>query len=61
MGGTIAVMYASLFPEKLKNLALLTAPVDFAPENTGCLGLWTSEKRLDPDLFVSLSETFRAS
>ncbi|CAA9458621.1 MAG: Polyhydroxyalkanoic acid synthase [uncultured Rubrobacteraceae bacterium] len=52
MGGTIAAMHASLFPEKLKNLVLLTAPVDFAPENTGLTGLWTSENRLDPDLLV---------
>ncbi len=52
MGGTIASMYASLFPEKLRNLVLLTAPVDFAPENTGLLGVWTDEKRLDPDLFM---------
>ncbi len=52
MGGTIAAMYTSLFPEKLRNLVLLTAPVDFAPENTGLLRLWTDEKRLGQDLFV---------
>jgi len=52
MGGTIASMYASLFPENLKNLVLLTTPVDFSRKETGLLGLWTSEDRLDPDLFV---------
>ncbi len=61
MGGTISAMYASLFPEKpLKNLVLLAAPVDFAPEDAGLLGLWTlfsrnSEAFFDPDLLV---ETF---
>src|SRR5919199_6818551 len=53
MGGTIAAMYASLFPEKpLANLVLLTTPIDFAPEKTGLLGLWTDEEYLDPDLLV---------
>ncbi len=61
MGGTIGAMYASLFPGKpLKNLVLLAAPIDFAPEDPGLLGLWTlfsrsSERFFDPDLLV---ETF---
>ena len=53
MGGTMAAMYAALFPEdSLKNLVLLTAPIDFTPEKIGLLGLWTNEKYLDPDLLV---------
>src|SRR3712207_7111290 len=28
MGGTMSAMYASLFPENLKNLILMTAPVE---------------------------------
>ena len=61
MGGTISAMYASLFPEKpLKNLVLLGAPIDFAPQEPGVLGLWTlfsrnSEGFFDPHLLV---ETF---
>ncbi len=60
MGGTIAAMYASLFPEGLRNLVLLATPVDFAPEDPGLMGLWTlfsrrSEAFFDPDLLV---ETF---
>ena len=57
-GGTISAMYASLFPDKpLKNLVLLTTPIDFAPEDPGLFGLWTiwsrnSEKLLDLDLVV---------
>jgi polyhydroxyalkanoate synthase subunit PhaC len=50
MGGTMTAMYAALFPGKpLRNLILLTAPTDFAPENTGLYGLWTSEKYFNPD------------
>ena len=53
MGGTMAAMHAALFPdEPLKNLVLLTTPIDFAPEKTGLLGLWTDEERFDPDLLV---------
>lgn len=56
--GTISAIYASLLPDKpLKNLVLLTTPIDFAPEDPGLFGLWTiwsrnSEKLLDPDLVV---------
>jgi polyhydroxyalkanoate synthase len=50
MGGTMTAMYAALFPGKpLRNLILLTAPIDFAAENTGLYGLWTSEKYFNPD------------
>ena len=55
MGGTLSVMYASLFPEGLKNLLLLATPVDFTPEDVGLYGTWFSEKYQDPDLVV---ETF---
>jgi polyhydroxyalkanoate synthase len=53
MGGTMAAMYAALFPEKpLRNLMLLTAPIDFTPDDMGLFGLWTSEKYLHPDRIV---------
>ena len=53
MGGTMSAMYASLFPGKpLKNLILLTTPIDFSPEKTGLYGLWTSEKYFDPDMLA---------
>ena len=56
MGGTMSAIYASLFPDKpLENLVLLTAPIDFTPEEIGLLGLWTREEYLDPDL---LAESF---
>jgi len=53
MGGTMSAMYAALFPAKpLKNLILLTSPIDFTPESMGLYGLWTSEKYFDPDILV---------
>jgi polyhydroxyalkanoate synthase len=53
MGGTMVAMYAALFPSMpIKNLVLLTAPIDFTPEATGFYGLMTSEKYLNPDLLV---------
>ncbi|QIN79882.1 class III poly(R)-hydroxyalkanoic acid synthase subunit PhaC [Rubrobacter marinus] len=53
MGGTMAAIYASLFPgEPLRNLVLLTTPTDFGPEGTGLLGTWTREEYLDPDLLA---------
>jgi polyhydroxyalkanoate synthase len=56
MGGTMAAMYAALFPDKpLKNLVLLAAPIDFAPEKSDLYGLWFSEKYQDPDMIM---ETF---
>jgi polyhydroxyalkanoate synthase len=53
MGGTLSAMYAALFPEKpLANLVLLTAPIDFSPDEVGLYGLWTSEKYFNPDRVV---------
>ncbi len=53
MGGTITAMYAALFPGKpLRNLILLTAPIDFTPDEMGLFGLWTSEKYFNPDRIV---------
>ncbi len=56
MGGTMAAIHAALFPDApLKNLVLLTAPVDFSPENTGLLGLWAAEEHLEAE---NLAESF---
>jgi polyhydroxyalkanoate synthase len=53
MGGTMSAMYAALFPGKpLKNLILLTAPIDFTADTIGYYGLLTSEKYFNPDLLV---------
>jgi len=53
MGGTMAAMYAALFPDlPLKNLILLTCPIDFTPDNIGLYALWTDERYFNPDLVV---------
>lgn len=53
MGGTMSAMYAALFPGKpLKNLILLTAPIDFTAETIGYYALLTCEKYFNPDLLV---------
>jgi polyhydroxyalkanoate synthase subunit PhaC len=52
MGGTMSAMYAAIFPEHLKNLILLTTPVDFSQENLGLFRLFTDEKHLDVDRMV---------
>ena len=49
MGGTMSLMYASLFPEKLRNLLLLTTPSDFTPDYLGLYGAFTSARYFDPD------------
>jgi len=53
MGGTISAMYAALFPEKpLRNLILLTTPVDFTPDNMGLYRIFTNEEYFRPDVLV---------
>lgn len=52
MGGTMSAMYASLFPEKLQNLVLLTAPTSFPEGEIGLYSLFTNEKYLSPDALV---------
>jgi polyhydroxyalkanoate synthase len=48
MGGTMAAMYASLAaPGIVRNLALLTSPVGFAPGTAGLLGAWLGSGVLD--------------
>lgn len=53
MGGTMTAMYASLFPGKpLKNLILLTTPIDFTPDTMGLYGTWMNAKHFNPDPLV---------
>jgi polyhydroxyalkanoate synthase len=48
-GGTFSVMYSSLHPEKVQNLATMVTPVDFDTEE-GLLHVWA--KSLDADRIV---------
>lgn len=47
-GGTIATTYAALFPESVRNLVLLAAPINFAPPpdaRAGFLSTWARHQR----------------
>jgi polyhydroxyalkanoate synthase len=55
MGGTMSAMYAALFPaSSLRNLILLTTPIDFTLEHTGPYGIWLNEKYFNPDVLVDV-------
>jgi class III poly(R)-hydroxyalkanoic acid synthase PhaC subunit len=51
-GGNLALMYAALYPEKVKNLITLSTPVDFSLDD-GLLSLWTKKLKVH-----SLIDTF---
>ncbi|ABG05313.1 Poly(R)-hydroxyalkanoic acid synthase, class III, PhaC subunit [Rubrobacter xylanophilus DSM 9941] len=52
MGGTMSAMYAALFPERMRNLVLLTAPIAFPKEHLGLYALFTDSKYLDPGIMA---------
>ncbi|HSJ59008.1 MAG TPA: class III poly(R)-hydroxyalkanoic acid synthase subunit PhaC [Anaerolineae bacterium] len=53
LGATLAVVYAALYPEvPVRNLILLTAPVDFTERPAGSLSMWLEEERLDLDRLI---------
>lgn len=53
MGGTMSAMYAALRPEKVKNLVLMAAPVDWSKRDS-LLTLWTDEKYFDVDKMLAV-------
>lgn len=53
IGATLAVMYAGLYPEMpIRNLILLTAPLDFSHQPEGSIAMWVREDCLDVDKLV---------
>src|SRR3989304_2781013 len=50
-GGTFSLIYSALFPEKVQNLVLMVAPVDFDTRD-GLLNVWS--RVLDADLMVDV-------
>jgi len=50
MGGTMSVMYTSLYPGDVDNLILLTTGIDFKVEGT--LSLWSEKHNFDVNKFV---------
>ena len=51
MGGTLAVLFASLLPERVKSLTLMAAPIDFGRRET-LLSLWTDPQYFDVDSLI---------
>lgn len=51
MGGTMSAMYTALYPEQVRNLILMAAPIDFSGEE-GLLNLWTKPEYFDVDALV---------
>src|SRR6516164_2312481 len=53
LGALISTLYASLRPDDgLKNLILLTAPLDFTDKTAGGFARWTSNPTFDPEKVV---------
>src|SRR5262249_10186832 len=53
LGALISTLYAALRPsDGLKNLLLLTAPLDFTDKTAGGFIRWTSDKAFNPDKIV---------
>jgi polyhydroxyalkanoate synthase subunit PhaC len=46
MGGAMSIMYSALFPQKIKNLALMATPFDFTGEE-GILYKWSKDFPVD--------------
>ncbi|PWU21389.1 MAG: class III poly(R)-hydroxyalkanoic acid synthase subunit PhaC, partial [Verrucomicrobia bacterium] len=51
MGGTMSAMFTALHQDRVKNLMLLAAPIDFAT-NDSLLNLWSRPEYFDVDKFV---------
>ena len=55
LGALISTLYAAMRPEEgLKNLILLTAPLDFSDKSAGGFARWTSHPAFDPDKLTAL-------
>jgi polyhydroxyalkanoate synthase len=53
LGATLAVVYAALYPDApVRNIILLTAPIDFSHQSEGSMAVWLEEGRLDVDKAV---------
>jgi len=60
MGGTFSAMYAALHPEKVRNLLVMAAPIDFEAD-TGVLRLWADKEYFDVDRVVDVLGNVPAS
>lgn len=51
MGGTMSAMYTAVYPELIRNLTLLAAPIDFSGRRT-LLDCWTDRRYFDVDTLI---------
>ena len=51
MGGTMSAMFTALHPQRVANLILMAAPIDFAT-NDSLLNVWTRADVFDVDKFI---------
>ena len=51
MGGTMSIMYTALHPDKVKNLVVMAAGIDFSTD-AGLLHVWSRENVFDVDKMV---------
>lgn len=51
MGGTLSAMYTALHQDMVRNLILMTAPIDFTPTDN-LLSIWADPKFFDVDKIV---------
>ena len=53
LGATLTTVYAGLYPNApIRNIILLTAPIDFSNPPEGSMAMWLEEERLDVDRIV---------
>ena len=53
LGATLTTIYAGLYPDApIRNIILLTAPIDFSNPPEGSMAMWLEEERLDVDRIV---------
>lgn len=53
LGATLTTVYAALYRDApIRNIILLTAPIDFSQQPEGSMALWLEEERLDVDRLV---------
>ena len=53
LGATLVTVYAALYADApIRNLILLTAPIDFSSPPEGSMAMWLEEERLDVDNLV---------
>jgi polyhydroxyalkanoate synthase len=51
MGGTMSTMFTALYPDTVRNLILMAAPIDFAGDES-LLHVWTQEHCFDVDRLI---------